>query len=66
MVKLLAEIKRIPPLEAARLIWIEGVELLGFPMGWTMSELDWEELANDIGKWIENVQRNHTKLFEGK
>ena len=59
MTTLLAEIKCIPPLEAARLIWIEGTETLGFPVGWAMN-------GQDIGKVIHAVQLRHTKLFEGK
>lgn len=59
MTNLLAEIKRITPLDAARLIWLEGTESLGFPVGWAMS-------GTDIGKVIYAVQLKYTKLFEGK
>jgi len=59
MVGLLAAIKRIQPLEAARLIWLEGTETLGWPVGWAMT-------GREIGTVIESVQRRYTKLLERK
>ena len=63
---LLAAIKRISEDEAARLIWIEGTEVLGFPVGWSMSGGDIELVKHRIGNLIEVVQRKHTTLLEGK
>ena len=65
MVGLLAEIKRVSPLEAARLIWLEGTEILGFPVGWQMTGIEIGLVKSKIGELIKQVQVKHTKLHEG-
>ena len=66
MVNLLAEIKRIPPMEAARLIWIEGTEVLDFPVGWQMTGSEIELVSHKIGELIKQVQVKHTEIHKGK
>lgn len=66
MVELLAEIKRVSPMEAARLVWIEGTEVLGFPVGWQMTGSEIECVSHKIGEVIKQVQLKHTVIHKGK
>ena len=53
-------------MEAARLVWIEGTEVLGFPVGCQMTWSEIECVSHKIGEVIKQVQLKHTVIHKGK